>query len=76
MSKIRTECETALKGRSLVERVLDPEIAEFERWFRDPRRGNGPLTNYEREILRSYLWWKLVEDRCDTAPSGAVDGST
>tara|TARA_Y100000310_G_scaffold316055_4_gene367342 strand:+ start:1044 stop:1184 length:141 start_codon:yes stop_codon:yes gene_type:complete len=41
--------------------VVNPEIAEFERYF-SKRASGGPLAGYEREILRAYLWFKLMED--------------
>ena len=47
--------------KQLLEEVVNPEIAEFERYF-SKRASGGPLAGYEREILRAYLWFKLMED--------------
>lgn len=58
--KIRVEPETQLRGMDLVNEVLDPEITRFETWFSDVKRGNSTLTGMEKEILRTYLYAKLV----------------
>jgi len=50
-----------LKGKSLLEGVIDPEIISFEKWFSRPKVGNGTLSKFEKEILRSFLWWSIVE---------------
>lgn len=62
MSQIKTvaDPQTELRGLALVVEVIDPEIRNFENWFSDPKRGNGPLTRLERELLRSYLYQKLT----------------
>jgi len=62
MSQIKTvaDPQTELRGLDLVVEVIDPEIRNFENWFSDPKRGNGPLTRLERELLRSYLYQKLT----------------
>jgi hypothetical protein len=44
-----------------VQQVIDPQITEFEKWFSAPERGDGALGGFEREILRSYLWWAAME---------------
>jgi hypothetical protein len=53
---------TDLKGLDLVQQVIDPKITEFAKWFSDPKRGNGGLAGYEKEILRAFLWWGITED--------------
>lgn len=62
MTKIKVEADpqTQLRGLELVHEIIDPEIRNFENWFSDPKRGNGPLTRLERELLRSYLYQKLT----------------
>jgi hypothetical protein len=52
---------TDLKRMEFVQQVIDPQIAEFEGWFSAPERGDGRLAGFEREILRSYLWWATKE---------------
>lgn len=47
-------------GMELVTETIDPEIRKFEEWFQVPERGNGPLTRLERDLLRSYLYQKLM----------------
>lgn len=40
--------------------VIDEELERFSEVF--SQRANGDrLARYEREILRSYLWWRLVK---------------
>ena len=45
-------------GMQFVEEDIDPEIREYETWFASPERGNGSLHRMERELIRSFLWWK------------------
>ena len=49
-----------LKGMELVTQVVDPEIEKFNTWFSDPKRGGAPITKFEKEILRTYLFQKLT----------------
>ena len=49
-----------LRGRSLVERVIDPEIARFQEWFRKPENGNSSISKMEFELFRSYLYQKIT----------------
>lgn len=58
--KVTADPETKLSGMELVHEIIDPEIRQFESWFSDPKRGDGPLTRMERELLRSYLYQKLM----------------
>jgi len=63
MSQIRvtTQAETQnLQSREVVEKLIDPEIQEFEKWFQAPERGNSPLMRLERDLLRSYLFFALT----------------
>lgn len=48
------------KGMDLVSKVIDPEIARFEKWFSQPKNGNSSLTPMEREVMRSYLYQKVT----------------
>lgn len=48
-------------GAAEVEREVDADIDEFERWFAS-KVENGPLLHAERAILKTYLWWKLQPD--------------
>jgi hypothetical protein len=59
---VSTENEeaAALRGRDLVEKVIDPEIARFEKWFANQKHAGGGLILMEREVLRAYLYQKLV----------------
>ena len=52
--------EAESRGMVLVTKVLDPEIDKFEAWFSKPEAGGTRLTQMEREILRSYLYQKVV----------------
>ena len=54
---VQTTLSDPLEEGELVMGHIDSEIEDFERWFAE--RANGPLTGFEREILRSYLYWKL-----------------
>jgi len=47
-------------GKELVRSVIDPEIQRFEGWFGEPGNGNSSLTPMEREVMRAYLYQKLV----------------
>jgi hypothetical protein len=44
----------------LVAEVIDPEIKEFETYFQQEKVGGTGLMQFERELLRSYLHWKLT----------------
>ncbi len=48
--------------KQLLEEVVNPELAAFERYF-SARAGGGILASYEREIVKAYLWFKLMEDK-------------
>jgi len=48
------------KGKPLINKVIDPEIQRFENYFKVLA---GPLTPIERELLRSYLYYKLVSEK-------------
>lgn len=50
------DLDPSLKGKPLVDSVIDPEIRRFEAWF---AKVVGPLGTFEEEVLRSYLYWKL-----------------
>tara|TARA_Y100000310_G_scaffold343002_1_gene448684 strand:+ start:1425 stop:1610 length:186 start_codon:yes stop_codon:yes gene_type:complete len=56
------QVETEAKGTELLVEVIDPEIKSFEDYFAE-KAGGGPLSSYEREILKAYLWFKLMEAR-------------
>lgn len=60
MSQSTVKVTSEISGPELLNRVIDPEIKHFERWFEVPERGNGPLTPLERDLLRSYLYQKLT----------------
>ena len=51
---------TDLSGKALVLGIIDPEIEKFEEYFRQERVGGSPITRFEKELLRSYLYWKLT----------------
>ncbi len=63
MSTSKTTAKSDLRGRELIEQVIDPEIREFEDWFRQPSAGGTPLMTQEREVLRSFLYRKYTTER-------------
>jgi hypothetical protein len=70
MSEMKTELvvpegQVTPKGMELVQQVIDPKIEAFDKFFYG--KGGGHLSKYEREILRSFAWFLLEEDR----PCGA-----
>ena len=44
-------------AKALIEQVCRPEVAKFEKWFRE--QGNSGLLGYERELLSAFLFQKL-----------------
>lgn len=52
--------EVSAKGRELVQSVIDPEIAKFSAWLREKENGNSSITPMEKELLRAYLYQKLI----------------
>jgi hypothetical protein len=49
-----------LRGRPLLDQVIDPEISRFAEWFQKPENGNSRMTKMERELFRSYLYQKIT----------------
>tara|TARA_Y100000034_G_scaffold127210_1_gene179668 strand:+ start:110 stop:298 length:189 start_codon:yes stop_codon:yes gene_type:complete len=45
----------------MLKEVVDPEIKRFETYFTE-RAGGGPLASFEKELLRAYLWFLLMEE--------------
>jgi hypothetical protein len=58
---IQTDPKTELLGESNAKRLIDevcvPEVASFEKMFRE--KAEGPLLRNEREVLTAYLFHKL-----------------
>ena len=54
---ILVEPETSLKGKELIDKVIDPEIDAFNKFFAK-LTGSGVM-RMERELLRAYLYNKL-----------------
>lgn len=52
-----TESEKALPPKQLVSEAIDPELDEYGKWL-EKQDGKGSLAPFERELLRSYLWFK------------------
>jgi hypothetical protein len=52
-----TEEEKALPPKKFVETVLDAEISAYGQWLKE-RDQKGDLGPFEKDILRSFLWWK------------------
>jgi hypothetical protein len=46
-----------LGPEDLLAQVIDPEIEKFSAFFA-PATG-GPLSRFERELLRSFRYWQL-----------------
>ena len=49
-----------LKGKELIEKIIDPEIYRFQTYFQ--QLSGTPLTKMEIEVLRAYLYRKLVKE--------------
>ena len=47
------------QGQDLVADVIDPKITKFNNYF-TPK--GGPLSPYDREMLRAYTFWLLEVD--------------
>lgn len=52
-----TEEEKGLQPREFVEKAIDPELDDYVRWL-STRDKKGALAPFERDLLRSFLWWK------------------
>lgn len=53
-----TEAEKALP-RAELQKALDQETDAYARWL-ETRDGQGALSSFERELIRSYLWFKAT----------------
>ena len=51
--------ESKPKGMELVKQAIDPKIEKFNKHF-TPK--GGPLSSYDREMLRAYTWWLIEVD--------------
>lgn len=47
-----------VEDRKVVEAVVDADIDNFDAWFRNVV-GDGPITNIEKAIIKSYVYYKL-----------------
>lgn len=47
------------EGQEGIERDVDQDIDEFERWFYEHIDSSAPLLQAERAIIKTYLGWKL-----------------
>ena len=65
---IDAEAAEAVKTRAQWQRVTQEEVEAFNAWFRSPERGGSSLIPYEKEMLRSFFWWKFKE-KSDADPS-------
>ena len=46
-----------------LEKLVDADINEFEKWFREYLQNGEPLTKSERAILKTYCFFKTQGDR-------------
>lgn len=51
-----TEEEKVLPPHELLKK-FDEELRNYGSWL-EKRDRKGPLSAFERDLLRSYLWWK------------------
>ena len=50
--------------RKVIEEIVDEEIEKFNLWFRG--LGNDPLVRSEIAAVKTFLWYKLFEDKDGT----------
>ena len=58
---LNVENDLQLKGKALIDKVIDPEIYRFQNYFQ--QLSGTPLTKMEIEVLRAYLYSKIVQER-------------
>lgn len=54
--------------RKVIEEAVDEDLLGFEEWFRMLGKNgerNDPLARYERSIIKTFLYWKLFEEKKD-----------
>ena len=51
--------------KQVLSKFVEPDIDQFATYFRG-RAGGGELAPFEKEVLRAYLWFKLMEARDGT----------
>ena len=56
--KVVTEPEKVPNPKELLNKVIDPDIIQFEKHFHKVSSSN--LTPMEKEILRAYLFYKIM----------------
>jgi len=52
--------DASLRGKDLIDKVIDPEIAAYGEWFAKPEHGASALTPMEVDLMRSYLYQKVT----------------
>ena len=57
---ISPEANPPLKGKALVVEIIEPEINKFNEWLLLPKNGRTTLTSMEQEILKAYLYQKII----------------
>lgn len=45
--------------RKLVEEIVDEDLRRFNVWFQE-KVGDGPLSQFEKAALKTYLYFKLL----------------
>ena len=54
-----TDAEKALP-RPELQKVLDAEVDAYARWLQ-ARDGQGAVSPFERELIRSFLWFEATK---------------
>lgn len=52
-----TDAEKTMPPRQFVAEAIDPELDAYQQWLAS-RDQKGPLAPFERDLLRSYLWFR------------------
>lgn len=65
-----------ITDRKAVEVAVDRDLEGFDMWFRHVV-GDGPVTSFEKAILKSYLYYKLygAESAIQKAERDSEDGA-
>lgn len=65
---IRVTSDSSPDNHTAVEEEVNQSIKQFDAWFQG--LGNDPIVRGEFAIIKTYLYYKLIEERDGTQASG------
>lgn len=59
--KVTIENVEGLTKRAVVDRLVEDELNEFDRFLTTTFRGTAPMASFERAMVKSYIMCKLAD---------------